>query len=494
VVSPYSVVLSARYPFQQDCRLTFSPVEHRYWVDGSSRLLRSVTSLVKTKPFDAQLVAAIVARRGKCDRSVVRARWADATEAGTLLHLAIHNYYNGFTVDPLVTARVEWQYFLNFIRDHPNLRPVRTEFGMFCWRLRLCGTLDILYFHVLTKTFYVCDWKNVKLVTPAKIQEWKQQIGMYVYMLRNDYHLTVTKMIAIVLHSTNTNYVTIDLDLDEAYDAWVDTVVAARLREVQAALEADKAAIVERDAARAVIRGIVQAGEHGGDNTERGHSTTTENAGADSTTSGIWGSGDLRGKTVSFSGSFPDAAELQRQAVAAGMTLCSRRTPTDIVVVGKGGEGTVAAAQATARRGQLITPHSFAAAAAAAARAHNAGCTAEAAAAAASGAQGWPAAPAAAPTPAAAASNGKNKPRKRAKVNTQAQPRALWCNPGVYVASQCGPWQRPASFADTAATEAAIAREAARIVTFLREHTPAGDELALHAAVYVVRYCEHCWL
>ena len=450
-----------------------------------------MTSLLKTKPFDAQLVATIVARRERCDPSVVRARWADATEAGTLLHLAIHNYYNGFTVDPRVTERVEWQYFLNFIRDHPNLRPWRTEFGVFCWRLRLCGTLDVLYFDWPTNTFYVCDWKNVKVVTQAKIQEWKRQIGMYVYMLRHELRLKVTKMIAIVLHSTNTNYVTIDLPLDEAYDAWVDTVVAARLREVQAALDADAAAIVERDAARAVIRGIFQAGEQGGVS-ERGNSTTTENAGADST-SGIAGTGDLRGKTVSFSGSFPDAAGLQLHAVDAGMTVRSRRTPTDMVVVGNGGEGTVAAAQATARGVQLITAHSFATAAAAAARAHDAGCTAEAAAAAASGAQGWPAAPAAAPTPAAAASNGKNKHRKRRNVNTQAEPRALWCKPGVYVASQCAPWERPTSFADTAATEAAIAREAARIVTFLREHTPAGDELALHAAAYVVRHCEHCW-
>ena len=306
-------------------------------------------------------------------------------------------------------------------------------------------------------------------------------MGLYVYVLRHEYHLKVTKMMAIVLHSSNPNYRRIELDMDAAYDAWVASFVEGRLREVQLALDADAAAIVERDAARVVVDGILGAGEQGR-GAERGNESTAESSVADEATSG------LRGKTVSFSGRVVDAEVLQQQAVAAGMSVRCFRSRADMVVVGqRQGECTLAVAQASARGVPLITPGDFATAATAAVRADHARCAANAAAAAASGATGWPppATLAVARPPAAAASKSKKMTHKRGKVNTEAQPCTL--KPGVYVAGQSGRWQRPVTFGDAATLGADIAREAARIVTFLRDHTASGDELAVHAAVYVVR-------
>jgi hypothetical protein len=49
-----------------DQRLRFCSTHHKYWIDGSARLVTSVTALVKSTPFDADRVAGIVARRKAC--------------------------------------------------------------------------------------------------------------------------------------------------------------------------------------------------------------------------------------------------------------------------------------------------------------------------------------------------------------------------------------------------------------------------------------------
>ena len=59
-------------------------------------------------------------------------------------------------------------------------------------------------------------------------------------------------------------------------------------------------------------------------------------------------------------------------------------------------------------------------------------------------------------------------------------------SPGVYVSNECSAWRRPITFQEAADDEGATGREAARIATFLRSHSDASGDLALHAAVYLV--------
>ena len=59
---------------------------------------------------------------------------------------------------------LEWQYFINFVRDTPELKPYRTEWLVYNEDVKISGSIDMVYENP-DGTLSIYDWKRAKLIT-----------------------------------------------------------------------------------------------------------------------------------------------------------------------------------------------------------------------------------------------------------------------------------------------------------------------------------------
>ena len=57
-----------------------------------------------------------------------------------------------------IDEQVEWEYFLQFVGDHPELKPYRTEWMIYDEDLKLAGSIDMVYENA-DGTLSIYDWK-----------------------------------------------------------------------------------------------------------------------------------------------------------------------------------------------------------------------------------------------------------------------------------------------------------------------------------------------
>ena len=153
--------------------------------------------------------------------------WADkgkkARDQGTFLHEQIENYYLGLDYE----ETEEFDQFKNFIKDHYDLRPYRSEWRIFDDILNIAGTIDLIVANGNTHDIY--DWKRSKKVVnfngqPIEQNQWQQAVGglsyihdtsynryclqqsLYKFILEKNYGITVDNMYLIVMYPDNQNY------------------------------------------------------------------------------------------------------------------------------------------------------------------------------------------------------------------------------------------------------------------------------------------------
>jgi ATP-dependent exoDNAse (exonuclease V) beta subunit len=150
--------------------------------------------------------------------------------AGTYLHERIENFMNDerfefsysqkdlFEVyDNSKTELKEWEYFIKFVQDHPELKPYRTEWMIFDEDLKLAGSIDMVYENP-DGTLSIYDWKRSKEIT--KHTSWNKyalnpiishlpdtnywhyalQLNTYKSILERKYDKKVTKLCLVRLH------------------------------------------------------------------------------------------------------------------------------------------------------------------------------------------------------------------------------------------------------------------------------------------------------
>ena len=59
---------------------------------------------------------------------------------------------------------LEWQYFINFVKDFPNLKPFRTEWVIYNEDVKISGSIDMIYENQ-DGTLSIYDWKRAKNIT-----------------------------------------------------------------------------------------------------------------------------------------------------------------------------------------------------------------------------------------------------------------------------------------------------------------------------------------
>jgi len=114
----------------------------------------------------------------------------------------------------------EWSYFLEFIKEFPELKPYRTEWMIYDEELKLAGSIDMVYENP-DGTLCIYDWKRSANIT--KINTWNKfalpycisqlpdsnfwhyalQLNVYKAILERKYEKKVTKLRLVKLHPNN---------------------------------------------------------------------------------------------------------------------------------------------------------------------------------------------------------------------------------------------------------------------------------------------------
>jgi len=191
----------------------------------------------------------------------IKQQWTDngsaVSGAGTDLHFEIECFMNNPDLEsghkkgykhadlhdnylkaPNEKEVVEWDYFINFVKDHPELKPYRTEWTIYDEDLKISGSIDMIYENP-DGTLSIYDWKRSKDITrvnnfnkfainklichmpDANFWHYALQLNTYKRLIERKYGKTVTDLYLVRLHpdAEEKNYELIKLpDLSKEID------------------------------------------------------------------------------------------------------------------------------------------------------------------------------------------------------------------------------------------------------------------------------------
>jgi len=244
-------VLATNFPHERDANIEFYSQGHRYEirVDPKKRYT-SVTTLVHSQfpKFDADaIIAKIMKSKGWVPghkywgqtAAEIKALWnssgSAAASSGTNLHEQIELFMNDsrfsfvYTHNELLQEyniakkyeqlplATEWDFFIQFVADHPHLKPYRTEWLIYHEDAKVAGSIDMVYENP-DGTLEIYDWKRCKDI--IKVNDWNEtstnphlkhipatnfwqyslQLNLYKRILEDKYGKTVTKLCLVRLH------------------------------------------------------------------------------------------------------------------------------------------------------------------------------------------------------------------------------------------------------------------------------------------------------
>jgi CRISPR/Cas system-associated exonuclease Cas4 (RecB family) len=214
--------------------ITFDEGPHIYTVHGDSTFT-SVTTWNHSHfdVFDPDVVIDNMIKRGSLNdpknkyygmtKEEIKELWskkgASASIQGTKLHYDIECYNNYMEVD---NDSIEFQYFLQFDSDYPELKPYRTEWMVYYEELKLSGSIDMVYENP-DGTLQIYDWKRVlELKTESfggkcaktdcishlpdsNYWHYSLQLNTYKMILEHKYGKKVTGLYLVCMHPDNIN-------------------------------------------------------------------------------------------------------------------------------------------------------------------------------------------------------------------------------------------------------------------------------------------------
>ena len=197
----------------------------------------------------------------------IKAQWNSNKDsvsgAGTDLHYEIECFHNDkrFTFDytnkelyeiyisdkgkELGDKSLEWQYFINFIKEHHYLKPYRSEWTVYDDDAKIAGSIDMIYENP-DGTLSIYDWKRAKNITrinnfnkfaippvichlpDSNFWHYALQLNTYKYILETKYDKKIKGLFLVRLHpdAEEKNYELIELpDLsNEVHDLFQERI------------------------------------------------------------------------------------------------------------------------------------------------------------------------------------------------------------------------------------------------------------------------------
>lgn len=269
MISPNNFIdfLKQRHEHPRDKYLLFEEKWHKYTItnDPVSRYT-SVTKVVHAQfpKFDADLVIKkmMAGKNWNEDNKYwnmtpdeIKSLWNNngkaVSGAGTDLHFNIEQFMNQWLVDEddafidcdhemlldcyhedmaaddcvIKNDSEEWKYFLSFVNDHRNFKPYRTEWMVYDERLKIAGSIDMVYQNP-DGSVDIYDWKRAKEINVTNnfgetgvsmalshipntnFWHYSLQLNIYKAILERNYGVRVRDLYLVQLHpeSGTNNY------------------------------------------------------------------------------------------------------------------------------------------------------------------------------------------------------------------------------------------------------------------------------------------------
>lgn len=225
------VDLNEKNKHERDERVKFDEPSHTYWIDGE-KVKYSVTQKIhKYFPFDSEGISNNLSKKHKSNKDSeyygmsgedIRNKWSCGAKLGTELHAQIEEYYNSYGAVEPTEKSIEYNYFKNFVNDHPELEPFRTEWIVYSKDNSISGSIDMIFKND-DGTLSIYDWKRSKKINKDNFKSefalpplhvfqncnfnaYSLQLNFYKWILENEYGYKIKDMCLVVLHDSNPNY------------------------------------------------------------------------------------------------------------------------------------------------------------------------------------------------------------------------------------------------------------------------------------------------
>ena len=249
---PLDNILSIRNEHPRDKHIKFFEKEHKYIIDLEPDVkYTSVTTWIHEhfEKFEAdkiiqKMMSGVSWKEGHKywgkSPEEIKSLWNSNKDsvagAGTNLHFEIEcfnnnrnllvNYTNKELYDIYInndknnhhnSKSLEWQYFINFVRDNPDLKPYRTEWTVFNEDFKISGSIDMVYENP-DGTLSIYDWKRCKNITrintfnkfalppsichlpDSNFWHYALQLNTYKFILETKYDKKIKDLYLVRLH------------------------------------------------------------------------------------------------------------------------------------------------------------------------------------------------------------------------------------------------------------------------------------------------------
>ena len=257
-------ILSQLNSHPRDKHIEFFEEEHKYVIDLEPNIkYTSVTTWIHEhfEKFDAdKIIHKMMNGQGwkeghkywNMTPEQIKSLWNSNKDAvagsGTDLHFQIECFHNNSNFDfqylnkdlyevyicdhgkNLSEKPLEWQYFINFVKDHQFLKPYRTEWTVFNEDFKISGSIDMVYENP-DGTLSIYDWKRSKnisrintfnrfAITPvichlpdSNFWHYALQLNTYKFILETKYNKKIKDLYLVRLHpdAQEKNYELIEL-------------------------------------------------------------------------------------------------------------------------------------------------------------------------------------------------------------------------------------------------------------------------------------------
>ena len=141
---------------------------------------------------------------------------------GSYTHKELYQIYNSDFIKKGKhdQTTLEWKYFIEFIKDTPDLKPYRTEWTIYHEELKLAGSIDMVYEHP-NGSLSIYDWKRSKDITrintfnkyaltesichmpDSNFWHYALQLNTYKAILEQKYDKKIVDLYLVRLHPDN---------------------------------------------------------------------------------------------------------------------------------------------------------------------------------------------------------------------------------------------------------------------------------------------------
>jgi len=229
-IPPTKLALINSHP--RDEFIEFDEGPHIYTVHGEQGYT-SVTTFVHSHfgHFDADKIIENMFKGNKMNdptykyfgmtKAEIKDSWdknrIEASTAGTNMHNDIERFYNDI---PVENNSIEYNFFLKFVADFPELKPYRTEWTVYYEEFKLSGSIDMI-FENSDGTLQIYDWKRckeikydpefgkmaktkcIKHLPDTNFWHYSLQLNTYKKILEEKYDKRITDLYLICVHPEN---------------------------------------------------------------------------------------------------------------------------------------------------------------------------------------------------------------------------------------------------------------------------------------------------